>query len=133
MSYLKKISSLEEMASYQVAIIFCQENSFKEVAMCFVKPTYGLVAWNSPFLNNQKKVEEWDVAVEAQCQKVTEGLPSSLKHGVHVWINRIALEYLSYSKRQELLFGMTRYFLMDILTPGDWVDAGKLNEKRLAN
>lgn len=84
--------------------------------------------------NDREKVKRWDTAVDEQCQKLTEGipLPDRLRQKIHPWINRVALEYLSYSRRQEVLFGISRYFLMDIFTREDWKEAARLDEKKLA-
>lgn len=159
---VNKISSLEDKASAQVAIDLCQKNGFKEVALCLEKPTYGgfiayepsqfvsdpekLLIWTkmkkdnwsldafakSCNLSNTEKARRWDAAVDEQCQRLMGGIPRSLRQGVHSWINGIALEYLSYSRRQEVLFGVSRYFLMNIFTRGDWKEAGRLDEKKLA-
>ncbi|GFS52957.1 uncharacterized protein NPIL_596201 [Nephila pilipes] len=83
-------------------------------------------------LIDEREVEQWDAAVDKQCQRLTEGMCPTLKQGVQAWLNRIALEYLSYSRRQEMLFGMSRYFLMDVLPLECWIKAGRLDEKMLA-
>lgn len=85
-------------------------------------------------LNNAEKAEQWDTAVEEQCQRQTGGtpLPNRLRKKIYPWINRVALEYLSYSRRQEILFGVSRYFLMDIFTRGDWKETARLDEEKLA-
>ncbi|GFU62609.1 uncharacterized protein NPIL_403581 [Nephila pilipes] len=163
MIYSRKISSLKESASAQVAINLCQDNGFKEVALLLEKPTYGAFVHeysSAPFITDTKilstwieaqkdaqslndfrksckvradhMIEQWESAIGEQCQRLTEDIPHLLKRGVQAWINRIALEYLSYSRRQEVLFGMSRYFLMDVLTNEDLTKVGRLNEKKLA-
>ncbi|GFU21027.1 uncharacterized protein NPIL_73091 [Nephila pilipes] len=160
-AYSWKIFSLEESALAQVAINLCQDNDFKEIALRLEKPTYGAFIHehpSAPFVTNpelltwkemkkkclndfnrscdltdsQKKVKEWEAAIGEQCQRLTEGIPHFIKRRVQVWINRIAMEYLSYSRRQEILFGVSRYLLMDVLTQGDWMKAVRLDEKKLA-
>ncbi|GFU19946.1 uncharacterized protein NPIL_320992 [Nephila pilipes] len=139
----------------------CLENGFKEVAMRLEKPTYGafihelssahfitdedmLSKWSESKKNNQsvfdsscdlicrQEIEQWHTAVDKQCQRLMEVIPRCMKQGVQAWLNRIALEYLSYSRRQEMLFGVSRYFLMDVLTVESWTKAGRLDEKKLA-
>ncbi|GFS52961.1 uncharacterized protein NPIL_596181 [Nephila pilipes] len=162
MACWRKISSLKESASARVATILCQDNCFKEVALRLAKPTFGafifehafptfitdpetLSRWADSnekqsiyepmlyFCNNidKQEVDQWDAAVDEQCQRLMEGLECHLKSGIEAWMNRIALEFLSYSRRQEL-FGVSRYFLMDVLTAECWTKAGRLDEKKLA-
>ena len=88
----------------------------------------------SCYLKDTEKAERWDRAVEKQCQRLIEKtpLPNQLRQEIHPWITRIALQYLSYIRRQELLFGVSRYFLIDIFTIRDWKEAARLDEKKLA-
>lgn len=131
MAYLKKLLSLKDVATSQLAINLCQDNHFKEVAMCLEKPiTENYLWWYSS--DNFKKIKEWDTAIDKQCERLTEGLPRSLKHGVQVWITRIAFEYSSYIQRMELLFEVPRYLFMNILTLQDWTETTRIKEIKLA-
>ncbi|GFU45886.1 uncharacterized protein NPIL_466701 [Nephila pilipes] len=163
MACSKKIPSLQESASAQVAINLCQDNDFKKVALRLEKPICSIFNLDGPAppcigdaeafsmwmelrkyqrslrqyqiscnTNDKEDTEQWHAAIHKQCQRLTEGLPSSLKDKVHDWMNRIALEYFSYSRRQEMLFGVSRYLLMDVLTLASWTKAGRLDEKKLA-
>ncbi|GFT09333.1 uncharacterized protein NPIL_351351 [Nephila pilipes] len=158
MACSRKIFSLEESASARVAMNLCQDKKFKEIALRFEKPTYGTFVHDqatAPFsndpdilfkvdnylrhdfrkfckVNDKQEVEEWDAAIDKQCQRLTKGFPRILKMEVQAWMNRIALEYLSYCRRLELFFGVSRYFLMDALTVECWTKAGRLDEKKLA-
>ncbi|GFT30191.1 uncharacterized protein NPIL_551781 [Nephila pilipes] len=145
MAYSRKISSLEESASAQVAVNLCQEIAFKEVVLCLEKPTYCNVMdetdeqWKGKyFLTSLEEsipmpeIRQWEYAVNEQCQRLTEGLPCRLKYRVLAWMYRIALECLSCCWRQESCFGVSRYFLMDALTLKCWTKAGQLDEKKLA-
>lgn len=80
---------------------------------------------------SERKEGRWNAAVDDQCQKLTEGLPHIVKHKVQTWMTHIALEYLSFTRRQEAIFGVSRYLLMDVLTRGDWTEAGQLDEKKI--
>ena len=62
-----KISSLEDKALIQVAINLCQDNDFKEVAMCLEKPTYGcfIKGYKSlDFVSDPEKLSTWDKVKE---------------------------------------------------------------------
>ncbi|GFT82802.1 uncharacterized protein NPIL_485011 [Nephila pilipes] len=161
MACSRKLYSLQDIASAQVAANLCQDNDFKELALCLEKPTYGAFILdhfrssitNDPKIlpsfvsfqkrpirdfyrfcddNDKREVDQWDAAIDKQCLRLLEGVPRNLKGGVEAWMNRIALEYLSYGRRQELLFGVSRYFLMDVLTLDCWTTAGRLDEKKVA-
>ncbi|GFS89616.1 uncharacterized protein NPIL_315641 [Nephila pilipes] len=161
MACWRKISSLKESASAQVATNLCQENGFKVVALHLEQPMFFAFTRNLssslPFIadfkiltrknlilerNNSgfvacfwkdnQEMEQWQAAVDKQCQRLTEGLPFTLKNKVHVWMRRIALEYFSYSRRQEKLFGVPRFYLTNVLTLTSWMKAGRLDEKKVA-
>ncbi len=131
MDYSKEIDSLEEKAQIKVAINLCQTHAFKETVLCLEKPTLGELI-SASYVSDEMKLAQWDAAMDEQCQRLTESVPHSLKHGVKGWLNRMALAYLSYCRRQEVLFGLSRYFLMSFLTREDWTEAGRLDEKKLA-
>ncbi|GFU36229.1 uncharacterized protein NPIL_443291 [Nephila pilipes] len=86
----------------------------------------------SCILNDFKEVDRWDEAVDKQCLRLTEHIPYKLKFRVQVWINRIALEYLNFSRRLEILCGVSRYFLIDHLTQRAWKKSVGLKESKLA-
>ncbi|GFT82700.1 uncharacterized protein NPIL_484611 [Nephila pilipes] len=151
MAYSRKIPSLEENASAQVAVNLCQENAFKEVALCMEKSTHtDVIDQASPdspdpepaavefeisvqltHFCEKREISRWESAVEKQCRRLTEGLPCRLKYKVQAWMYRIALEYLSYCRWQESFFGVSRNFLMDVLTAECWKIAGRLDEQKL--
>ncbi|XP_054722951.1 uncharacterized protein LOC129232874 [Uloborus diversus] len=81
----------------------------------------------------EEHLARWHAAVEEQCLKLTKEmpLPNPLKQRIRPWIKRIALEYLTYCRRQEVLFEVSRYFLMDVLSVRDWQLDGRIDEEKM--
>ena len=79
----------------------------------------------------QQKVENWNTEVDEQCQRLVKGLPRFYKYQAHAWLSRVALEYLCYSRQQEFMFGVSRYFFMEILSREILMEDCRLDEMKL--